>query len=768
MGNKKVGIVSKLTATALLLSSLASAPIGVSTVKSAETAESSVKLRILETTDVHGMIMDYDYYQDKATIEHGLARTAQLIKQAREEQPNNLLFDNGDLLQGNPLTDYVAKVKGLGQTEVHPIYKVLNLLAYDAATLGNHEFNYGLPFLENAMEEAEFPFVSANVYNDDKDNDDTNDINRFKPYTIIDKEVVDEAGNKQTIKVGVIGLVTPQIMQWDKGHLEGQVKTKDIVAEAEKFVPQMKAEGADIVVALAHTGYDDNAQAYTDAENAVAPLSKVAGIDAILFGHKHVVFPGFAGTNIDSTKGTINGVAAVEAGNWGNNLGVIDLTLEKVDGKWQVSDSQSAARPIFKSEKIDGKTVKTALVDGPDAEVVEAIKETHEGTLEYVRGKIGVTSAPMYSFFSRVQDDPTIQIVNNAQTWYVEKYINEKLPEYKGVPVLSAGAPFKAGRQGPSDYTNITTGDLSIKSANDLYLYPNTLKAVELTGAEVKEWLEMSAGQFNQLDSKSTDAQELINYDFQTFNFDVIDGVKYEIDVTQPAKYDLNGNLVNENANRIKNLTMPDGTSVKADQKFVVVTNNYRASGGGNFPGLVGGKAKLVVDSADENRQILMDYITEQGTINPSADKNWRITPFNENAKVTFNSAPEVAKEVLDDNTNITFVETTADGWGKYQIDLGKPAEVEVDAKLVVNAVKNYDKKVTGKAPIAKGNTVTVKVGNKVLGKDKHIDKFGKFSVTLKDAQKAGTVLTVVVTDKVGKVLSSKEVTVLDKTAPKR
>ncbi|KAA0548364.1 bifunctional 2',3'-cyclic-nucleotide 2'-phosphodiesterase/3'-nucleotidase [Bacillus sp. BGMRC 2118] len=673
-------------------------------------AESVVDLRILETTDVHGMIMDYDYYQDKSTIEYGLARTAELIKEARIEEPNNLLFDNGDLLQGNPLTDYVAKIKKLGADEVHPIFKVYNLLKYDAATLGNHEFNYGLPFLDNALEEANFPYVNANVYEEDNDSDNTNDKHRFEPYKIIDKTVVDENGVEQHIKVGVIGLVTPQIMQWDKANLEGQVKVEDIVTTAEKYVPQMKAEGADIVVALAHTGYDSAAEAGTGAENAVLPLSKVEGIDAILFGHKHVVFPGLTGTGI--ADGKINGVAAVEAGNWGNNLGVVDLRLEKVNDTWTVASSQTAARSIFKSYKdAAGKTIREPLVDGADAEVVAAIKEAHDGTLDYVRGEIGQTTAPMYSYFARVQDDPTIQIVNNAQTWYVEKYIAEKLPEYKDVPVLSAGAPFKAGRQGISDYTNIETGTLSIKSANDLYLYPNTLKAVELTGAQVKEWLEMSAGQFKQLDPNSTDTQELINYSFEPFNFDVIDGVKYEIDVTQPAKYNLDGTVADASASRIKNLTMPDGTPVDLNQKFVVVTNNYRASGGGNFPGLAG--SKLVVDSADENRQILMDYITEQGTINPSADQNWKVVSSNKNTKVTFRSSPNAVGKITD-NPHITSSGTNADGWGLYEMNLDQlvaeePVSETVNVQLLgindlhgqldtVRTVKDKEGNITSKS----------------------------------------------------------------------
>ena len=635
--------------------------------KAAGTTDSTVKLRFLETTDLHSNVMDYDYYQDKPTIEYGLDRTAKLIEQARSEVNNSMLFDAGDLLQGNPLADYVAKVKKLGATEEHPVFKAMEILKYDAGIAGNHEFNYGLDFLNNALEEVPYNFVNANIY------DANTGKNYFKPYKIIDKKVVDESGVEQTIKVGVIGFAPPQIMQWDKDNLAGKVVVKDIVETANKFIPQMKEEGADIIVAIAHSGCDIAADGQEDAENAVYSLSKVAGIDALLFGHAHVNFPGDASFNgkngIDNEKGHINNVPAMEAGFWGNNLGVMDLNLQKVDGKWQVIQSEAALRPIYKT--LPDKT-KVALVDGPDQRIVDAVKDAHDGTIAYVRGKIGETSAPMFSYFSRVMDDPTIQIVNNAQTDYVKSWIQTNKPELADLPVISAGAPFKAGRQGTGDYTNIAKGDLSIKSANDLYLYNNTLKAVELTGAQVKEWLEMSAAQFNQIDPKNKEAQELIDYGFQPFNFDVIDGVKYQIDVTQPARYNYTtGEIVNADAHRIIHFTDMNGKPIDPDQKFIVATNNYRASGGGNFPGLKGGQGKIVVDSPYENRQILMDYIKSKGTVNPAADNNWKIAPVGGAAKLVFRSSPD-AVPFADLTQNVKSVGTEdVNGvtWQQFQLD---------------------------------------------------------------------------------------------------
>jgi 2',3'-cyclic-nucleotide 2'-phosphodiesterase/3'-nucleotidase len=628
-------------------------------------AGNTVQLRIMETSDLHVNMMNYDYFADKPTDEYGLAKTATLIKKAREEAPNSLLFDNGDLIQGNPLGDYVATVDKLKQGETHPVYKAMNLLDYDAGNLGNHEFNYGLSFLDNSLAGADFPYVNANIYKVDGDKDESNDVNLFKPYLIIDKEVTDSKGVKHTLKVGVIGFVPPQITTWDKAHLEGKVIAKDVVKTAEKFVPEMKEKGADIIVAIPHSGFEDIPQTAL-MENSVLYLSKVAGINAILFGHAHKVFPdkSFEGkTGVDLAKGTINGVPAVEPGFWGNNLGIIDLTLEKKDGKWAVVDSKSEVKPIFDTVN------KVPLVEA-DKAVVDAVKEDHENTLAYVRGPVGKTTASINSWFALVQDDPSIQIVTNAQKWYVEKQLQGT--EYEGLPVLSAGAPFKAGgRQGPNYYTNIKAGDIAIKNVADLYLYSNTVNAVLVTGAELKEWLEWSAGQFKQIDAASKEKQELINYDFPTYNFDVIDGVTYQIDVAQPPKYDANGVLKNEGSKRIVNLQF-EGKSIKADQKFVVATNNYRASSS-KFANPDG--KRIILASPDENRQVVIDYIRSFKTIDPAADGNWSLAAINDTVNVTIKTSPE-AKSADEANKSISFTADTADGYAEFKLDLSPKSVV--------------------------------------------------------------------------------------------
>ncbi|UOQ94739.1 bifunctional 2',3'-cyclic-nucleotide 2'-phosphodiesterase/3'-nucleotidase [Halobacillus shinanisalinarum] len=432
---------------------------------------STIKLRLMETTDIHNHIVDYNYYQDQSTDEFGLALTATLIKQARSQVKNSILFDNGDLIQGNPLGDFTAQ-QGLEEGDVHPVYKAMNLLNYAAGNIGNHEFNYGITYLKEAIDDAKFPYVNANVYIDDEDDNPDNDKNFFTPYKILQKQVVDDNGNQQTVHIGVIGFVPPQIMQWDKTNLKGKVVAKDIYKTAQKFVPQMVAEGADIIVAIPHSGVGST-EINEKEEDAVYDLTKIEAIDAILFGHSHLVFPSgeFAGIpNVDLEKGTINGVPSVEAGMWGDHLGIVDLTLEKDSNDWDVIDSSSEARPIY-----DAETGK-ALVE-PDQKILDAVRKDHQATLNYIRSKVGETTAPIYSYFARVKDDPSVQILSDAQKWYTEKIVQGT--KYEGLPILSAAAPFKAGgRGGPDYYTSIPQGPIAIKSVADLYVYANTLKVV--------------------------------------------------------------------------------------------------------------------------------------------------------------------------------------------------------------------------------------------------------------------------------------------------
>ncbi|MDU5729106.1 MAG: 2',3'-cyclic-nucleotide 2'-phosphodiesterase [Citrobacter freundii] len=597
----------------------------LATLIAASVNAATVDLRIMETTDLHSNMMDFDYYKDTPTEKFGLVRTASLINAARGEVKNSVLVDNGDLIQGSPLGDYMAA-----------------------------KFNYGLEYLHNALAGAKFPYVNANII------DVKTKKPLFTPYLIKDTEVVDKEGNKQTLKIGYIGFVPPQIMTWDKANLSGKVTVNDITETARKYVPEMREKGADVVVVVAHSGL--SADPYqTMAENSVYYLSEVPGVDAIMFGHAHAVFPGKDFANIkgaDIAKGTLNGVPAVMPGMWGDHLGVVDLVLNNDSGKWQVTQAKAEARPIY-----DAAAKKSLAVE--DKKIVEILKADHDATREFVSKPIGKSADNMYSYL--------------AQKAYVEHFIQGD-PDLAKLPVLSAAAPFKVGgrKNDPASFVEVEKGQLTFRNAADLYLYPNTLVVVKASGKEVKEWLECSAGQFNQIDIHSSKPQSLINWDgFRTYNFDVIDGVNYQIDVSQPARYDGECQTINPKAERIKNLTF-NGKPIDPNATFLVATNNYRAYGG-KFAGT--GDNHIAFASPDENRSVLAAWIGAQtkraGEIHPAADNNWRLAPIHSDTPldIRFETSPsDKAAAFIKEKGQYPLKKVATDdiGFAIYQLDLSK------------------------------------------------------------------------------------------------
>jgi len=628
---------------------------------SANAAANQAHLRIMETTDLHVHVFPYDYYADKPRDTVGLARTAALINAIRDEASNSLLIDNGDFLQGNPMGDYIAYERGMKDGDTHPVIQAMNTLGFDASTLGNHEFNYGLDFLMKSLAGANFPVVSANVALE-MGSDPTKDKTLIDPYVILDHKVTDGAGMEHPVKVGLIGFVPPQIMNWDRRHLEGKVQARDIIETARAYIPQMKEQGADIIVVLSHSGIGAP-DASDGMENAAVPLAGLDGVDAILTGHSHLVFPSpgyaeFAGADVDA--GTLMGTPATMGGFWGSHMGLIDLLIEKDGSDWRVVSAVSEARPISKRNE-DRST--TALVDSVP-EVLASVQAEHDQTLAYVRRAVGKTDAPLHSYFALVADDPSVQIVSIAQMWYIEQMM--KGTEHEGLPILSAAAPFKAGgRGGPEYFTDVPKGDVAIKNVSDLYLYPNTARAVRVTGQQVKDWLERSAGIFNQVSPGAQDVV-LINPAFPSYNFDVIDGVTYQIDLSQPSKYDPKGELLDANASRIVNLSY-NGAPLDMNAEFIIATNNYRAGGGGSFPGA--SVQTTVFEGPDTNRDVIVRYIVEKGTISPRADSNWSFAPM-EGTTVLFDTGPAASAYLDQVDADIEAAGDGPDGFARFRISL--------------------------------------------------------------------------------------------------
>ncbi len=598
---------------------------------SSDAPTTTCQLRILATSDLHAHLAPYDYFADTPSDRVGLLRVASLIRAQRATAKNVLLLDNGDLIQGTPLGDRAA------ETDIpHPMILAMNALGYDAATVGNHEFNYGLPFLRGIIRQADFPFTVANVA-------PVTGAPLTPPYVILDRAVVDDNGDAQTVKVGVVGFTPPHIMTWDRGHLLGKITAEDIVETAHRVVPQIKQAGADIIVALCHSGISDLPYE-TGMENAAAHLATVSGLDALVTGHTHLTFPGakFAMTEgADVADGTLHGVPTVMSGLWGSHLGVIDLTLAKTETGWTRRAHQVSLPSIY-ARNAEG-TVSATVPDAAD--IADIAQAAHTDTLHYIRGVVGHTSAPLQSYFSLVRPDATVQTVAEAQRAFLQTVLADT--PHADLPILSAAAPFKAGARGGSTYyTDIPQGPLATKDIASLYLYPNLLFGVRATGAEIFEWLERAAGLFNQIAQGAIDAP-LHDPEFPTYNFDMLLGLTYDIDITVPPRFCNQGMLLNPTARRISNVHH-NGKLVTEDMEFVVATNNYRAEGAGKFP--LTFAHPPIYEGSETCRDIVAAYITQSDTFTPTITPTWRIRPIGDTT-VTFDTGMGALNH-LDQNGN--------------------------------------------------------------------------------------------------------------------
>ncbi len=574
-------------------------------------------LRLMQTTDLHMHILPYDYYTDQAAEKFGLAHAAGLILRCRAEAANALLFDCGDMLQGNPLGDFVALERGLGAGKAHPIIAAMNAVGYDAATVGNHDFNYGIDFLQAALCGAQFPVVSANVAHRLGEAGPLSDQLLLPACTVLRRKLVCGDGVAREIGIGVLGLTPPQITAWDHRHLTGRIVTRDIVEAASAWVPHLRASGADLVVVLAHTGIGA-AEHLPGQEHAALPLARVAGIDALLIGHSHLVFPapeapGLPG--VDASAGRLHGIPAVMAGACGSHIGLIDLVLHHAGDHWQVRAASARAEPVFRHNPDHSVTPLAA----PDPAVLAAAEADHLAALTYIRRPVGRSTAPIHSYFALLAHDPVGKLVADAQRWHVASALAGTV--HAVLPLLSATAPFKTGgRGGPEHFTDVPAGDVALRNIADLYHFPNTIRAVQISGAELHEWLERSAGAFNRL-LPGTQDQPLLDPDFPGYNFDVIDGVDFEIDLSEPARYSPEGALIAPQARRVVGLRF-GGAPIDLAQQFVIATNNYRASGGGSFPGI--GPDRVVLDGGEPSREVLRQFVARQGTVHARHGGRWR------------------------------------------------------------------------------------------------------------------------------------------------
>ncbi|MET8168967.1 5'-nucleotidase C-terminal domain-containing protein [Streptomyces sp. NPDC005329] len=548
-------------------------------------------LTVLGTTDLHGHVFNWDYfkdaeYKDAAGNAQGLARISTLVNQIRAEKgrENTLLLDAGDTIQGTPLTYYYAKVDPITAKggPVHPMAQAMNAIGYDAAALGNHEFNYGIETLRKFESQLRFPLLGANAV-------DAKTLKpAFQPY-VIKTFCVKGA---PPVKVAVLGLTNPGIAIWDKAYVQGKLAFPGLEEQAAKWVPKLKSLGADVVIVSAHSG-SSGTSSYGDqlpyVENSAALVAQqVPDIDAVLVGHAHVEIPELKVVNAKSGKT----VVLSEPLAYAERLSVFDVELVFEKGKWVV-------------ESVSSKVLNSNAV-ADDPKITKLLGDEHAKVVAYVNQVVGSATETLTTVEARYKDAPIIDLITKVQEDVVKAALAGT--SYASLPVIAQASPF-------SRTSEIPAGAVTIRDLSSLYVYDNTLVAKLMTGAQVRAYLEYSAQYFVQTAAGAVvDTEKLTNAAGRPdYNYDYVSGLVYEIDIAQAA------------GSRIKNLTY-NGAALDDAQQFVLAVNNYRANGGGAFPHVA--SAQELWAESTEIRTRISEWVTAKGVLDPKdfASVDWKLT----------------------------------------------------------------------------------------------------------------------------------------------
>ena len=516
-----------------------------------------VQITILGTTDLHGNINPIDYYTNKSD-NRGFAKVATLIKRVRKEHPNVVLVDSGDTIQGSPLESFHSRKNN---APPDPMMLVMSSLDYDAMAVGNHEYNFGLKILEKARKEANFPWLSANTY------DKATSQPHYKPYII-----KDVAG----VKIGVLGLTTPGVPNWDNPPNYAGLEFHEPVAEARKWVSILRdQEKVDVVVIAMHMGLEEdlrtgeiNPGQVPHENEAIAIAKEVPGVDVIFMGHTHRDVPSVY----------INGVLLTQANHWGRHLARADLYLQKAGSGWRMY--AKSARTIAADDRVE-----------PDPEVVKLAEPYDRETQGWLSRVIGNSSQELTARDARFRDTAILDLIQKVQL-------------EAGKADVSMVASFNADAR-------IEKGPVSVRDIAGLYVYENTLAVLEVTGQQLKDALEHSAKYFKPY-VPGKPLSDLIDEKIPAYNFDIAEGVTYELDISKPI------------GQRIQNLRF-HGQPLSLTKKLRLATNNYRVNGGGGYT--MYKDAPVVYRSSEEIRELIIDWVERNKTIPVTPNNNWRIVP---------------------------------------------------------------------------------------------------------------------------------------------
>ncbi|HJT65259.1 MAG TPA: bifunctional UDP-sugar hydrolase/5'-nucleotidase [Pyrinomonadaceae bacterium] len=517
-----------------------------------------VQITILSTTDLHGNIDPIDYYTNKPD-NRGLAKIATLIKRARKENPNSLLIDSGDTIQGTPLESFHNRKNN---QPPDPMMLVMNSLNYDAMTVGNHEYNFGLKVLEKARAEANFPWLSANTYDIAKQQP------HYKPYIV--KEV---AG----VKIGILGLTTPGIPNWDNPPNYAGLEFHEPVSEARKWVAVLRdTEKVDVVVIAMHMGLGEDLRTgevspgQVPHENeAISIAQEVPGVDVIFMGHTHREVPSLY----------INGVLLTQANYWGKHLARADLYLQKnANGGWRVY--AKSARTLPADDRIE-----------PDPDAVKIAQPYDKETQAWLARTIGQSAEELTAKEARFRDTAILDLIQKVQ--------------------LEAGKADVSMVASFNSEARIAKGPVTVRDIAGLYVYENTLVVLEVTGQQLKDALEHSAKYFKTY-VPGKPASDLVDEKIPAYNFDIAEGVTYDLDISKPV------------GQRIQNLRFR-GQPLSPARKLRLATNNYRVNGGGGYT--MYQNAPVVYRSSEEIREMIIDWVERNKTVPVKPDNNWRLVP---------------------------------------------------------------------------------------------------------------------------------------------
>ena len=587
-----------------------------------------LRLRILATSDLHAHLLPFNYFADRRDPGVGLVGLAALIEQARAGCPNTLLFDNGDTLQGAPLAD-AALSELMPRGDPHPMIAAMNALGYDAATLGNHDFDFGLEALQTALAGARYPVVLANATWLGPDG------GPFLRHKILDRVLMDDGLAPARLRIGVTGATPPQVMRWARAQIEGRLVVSDILPAVTREVAALRAAGADIVVVLAHSGLGHESDP-AEGENVGRLLARIEGVDVVIAGHTHRMYP-----HPDDPQAPGDGAVLVQPGFWGSHLGQIDLdlrpTLARSGPAWRVVAARARLAALGDARDEDRAALRRKVLRLPGLR--RQMLRGHRLTRAYSARPVGQTAVPLETYFSLIAPCAATQVIADAKRAAILPLLRDRA-DLKDLPLICATTPFKAGgRSGPAHYTDVPVGAFLLRHAADLYPYSNGLVLLKATGRQLRDWLERSVSVFHRIEPGPRRApQPLIDPAFASYNFDRMDGLRYEIDLSQPARTNADGDVTRPGPGRIRNLRLSGGMPVRDEALHLVATSAYRAAGGGHFPAAAA--CETVYESADPVRSALIAHVAKAGpALDPVIDPSFSFTALR-GAAVVLHTGP--------------------------------------------------------------------------------------------------------------------------------